>query len=896
MKLTAFALAAALVMVGGITCLAQTKTWTGSGDGFSWTNKSNWSGSTLPADTDTVGITSGSGTRVIISPGNDITVKSIQCSKPFVVSGGSLSLTAGSSSFSGSLTITNDAELSIDGSGVSVTASSTTVLADAWLYASDGAAIHLPNLYSVTNRNDNVTWHADGSGGTLDLASLTNITLGSSELTTIEANTGATVDLHRVTAAVGAVLVDAQDAGTVVNLSGLSGRWKSPGNSALSLKAQTGASISIPNVTQLENASLEVDNTGVIPTAQLNLLTNCTLTVDGATPNLGGVTNINESWLYAYDGGVARLTNVYRVNLIRYNATWDADGAGSKIDLSSVTNITQDTSELLSIDAYNGGAVDLHRVSAAAGAVLVDAQDAGTVVNLNGLSGRWKSPGNSALSLEAQTGATIIISNVTQLENGSLRVDNTGVIPTSQLNLLTNCTLTVDGATPNLGGVTNINESWVYAYEGGVARLTNVARVANTRYNATWHADGSGSKIDLSAVTILSLGGSELLSIEAYTGGSVDLHKASTAAGAVLVDAHDAGSVVNFSGLSGRWRSPGNSALSLQAQTGASILIPNVTQLENASLEVDNTGVIPTAQLNLLTNCTLTVDGATPNFTGLTNIDDTWLYAYDGGAAHLTNVLWVTVGNYNPVWHAENANSLIDLSRLNHISVGPSQILTVEAKAGGKVDLHALPGLCTGAVLFDASGSGSTINLSGLSGFISTGNSSSSLTAESSGTILLGTSAFLLGNVDISIPAGNPVLPHTVVASGGLTLYGLAWHSYWVEKRDTTSELNPWVFAARVPLTNSLQLFASAPAPNTDYQVWEFAADPPILDLSPATTGHFLLVVYDTTGKSNEVLKASSVTNGTVWAVDGTIINTNSFRFLSVTNSYPVRFFRAKRI
>jgi len=141
------------------------------------------------------------------------------------------------------------------------------------------------------------------------------------------------------------------------------------------------------------------------------------------------------------------------------------------------------------------------------------------------------------------------------------------------------------------------------------------------------------------------------------------------------------------------------------------------------------------------------------------------------------------------------------------------------------------------------------------------------------------------------------VLPPTVAASGQLTLYGRAWHSYWVEQRDTSLELNPWVFAARVGLTNSLQPFAPAPAPNTEYQVWEFVADPPILDLFPAANHHSLLIIYDTPGKTNQLLKASSLTNGTTWATDVKTIMTNSFRNLGATsNSYPVRFFRAQRL
>jgi hypothetical protein len=117
-----------------------------------------------------------------------------------------------------------------------------------------------------------------------------------------------------VTSAPGAVQVDARDAGTVVDLSGMAGRWTSPASSELVLHAQTGASILIPNVAQLEYASLRVDSPGTISTAQLTLLTNVTLTVGGSAPNFGGVTNIDDSAIIALNGGVARLTIVFRVS------------------------------------------------------------------------------------------------------------------------------------------------------------------------------------------------------------------------------------------------------------------------------------------------------------------------------------------------------------------------------------------------------------------------------------------------------------------------------------------------------------------------------------------------------------------------------------------------------
>jgi hypothetical protein len=446
------------------------------------------------------------------------------------------------------------------------------------------------------------------------------------------------------------------------------------------------------------------------------------------------------------------------------------------------------------------------------------------------------------------------------------------------------------------GGVTNIDDSTIIALNGGVARLTNVFRVSNNNQTAIWDADGSGSLIDLSSLTNLTLGYYRKLYVEAYNGGRVDLHRLMSAAGAVRVDARDPGTVVDLSGMAGRWTSPAQSELALQAQTGASILIPNVTQLEYASLRVDDTGMITTAQLNLLTNVTLTVSGSVPNFVGLTNIDDTDVYALNGGVAHLTNVFRATHGNENPTWRADGTGSLVDLSSLTSLTVGYYRALYVQAYNGGKVDLRRLTSLTTGLVQVTADGTGSVIDLSTLSGFVSVGSSSSSLTARNGGVILLNSQAFLLANVAINIPPGNPVLPPTLTASSMLTLYGQPWHSYRVEKRDTRSNTNPWVFVARIPLTVALQPVTFAAA-NTEYQVWDFIADPPILDIFPAAGHQIQFVIYDTPGKSNQLLTTVSVEPGATWQPGTVTSMTNAFRILPpIPAPDPARFYRAKRL
>ena len=121
-------------MTGGIRCTGQTRTWTGGGDGFSWSNAANWAGGTLPGPGDDVAITNGAGVAVLISAGN-ISVKSIQCAKDLTLSGGSLTLTAGASQFSGAFVISNSASLTVNGAGSSLTANGAVLDADGRLYA-----------------------------------------------------------------------------------------------------------------------------------------------------------------------------------------------------------------------------------------------------------------------------------------------------------------------------------------------------------------------------------------------------------------------------------------------------------------------------------------------------------------------------------------------------------------------------------------------------------------------------------------------------------------------------------------------------------------------------------------------------------------------------------------
>ena len=883
----------------GIACVicsqGQTISWTGAGNGSSWNDAANWSGGIVPGQANDVFIGSGGGNTVTVS--GPVSVKSLQCAKSLALTGGSFTLGSGASLISGSLAISGGASITVNGAPGILTVNGSTTANDANFYAVNGGVVRLSGQSSATNKNQNVTWRADGSGSQINFSTLTNLEQGNYQRLYVQAYKGGNVDLHGLASGASAVTVDAQDAGSIVNLSGLSGRWTSQASGQLDLSVQGGAFLLIPNVTQLEHASLRIQGSGGIPTAQINLLTNVTLTVDGTAPNFGMLTNIDDTSVFVINGGVARLTNVVRAAIGNSNPTWRADGGESLIDLSRLTEIDEGYYQRLYVQAYHGGTVDLHRMSSSTAAISVDAQDAGSVLDLSSLSGRWTSLGSGQLDLSVQGGAFLLIPNLTQLEHASLRIQGSGGIPTAQINLLTNVTLTVDGTAPNFGMLTNIDDTSVFVINGGVARLTNVVRAAIGDSNPTWRADGSASLLDLSRLTALDQAYYQRLYVQAYNGGTVDLHRLTSAASALSVDVQDAGSVVDLSGLVGRWSSDTSGQIDLSAQSGAILLIPNVTQLEHASVRIQDSGQVTTAQIDLLTNVTLTVDAAAPNFGRLTNIDDTSIYALNAGIARLTNVMRAVVGDRNPAWQADGTGSLIDLSRLTELEQSYYQRVYVQAYDGGTVDLRALSSSCSGTMAILADGNGSTVNLSGLSSMLGFGSGSPSLTAKDGGSILMNHQGVLLANAFVDVPPGDALLPSRLTATNLLTLCGKPGHSYSIETRDATLPGSPWTFLMRVPLTNATQLLNLVASVGTDLRVFEFVGNPPLLELIVSPVSQLQLCLYGESNKAYQILSTMSLSADSIWQPVDTVTMTNAFRMFQIDSVVaPGLFYRAKQM
>jgi hypothetical protein len=412
------------------------------------------------------------------------------------------------------------------------------------------------------------------------------------------------------------------------------------------------------------------------------------------------------------------------------------------------------------------------------------------------------------------------------------------------------------------------------------------------------------------------------LSIQALAGGRVELGQVlAMDAGydgiyggyqrAIQVLADGTNSVVDLSSLGRFITLAPTTASSLEARNGGAILTGNLGQVIGAALTLKPGGTLPMAQLTNLVAGTLTVVGVAPSLVGLTSIDGSSLYVSGGGLLDLPSVRSCDepeLGQTTFTWQASGAGSVLRLANMTNV-LGDGALngtLSIQALAGGRVELGQVLAMDAGydgiyggyqrAIQVLADGTDSVIDLSSLSGFANP-LSGSSIVAQNGGTVLFNDQAFLLANVAISIPPGNPVLPPTLVASPTLTLYGKAWHSYWVEKLDTSNPATGWQFVARVPLTNAFQTFAGAPPPNTAYRVWEFVADPPILDVFRAPGQQYYLILYGATSETYQLQSTPDLTPPSTWT-PGTVVNmTNAFRILPPAPFGPPgtsQFFRAK--
>jgi len=448
-----------------------------------------------------------------------------------------------------------------------------------------------------------------------------------------------------------------------------------------------------------------------------------------------------------------------------YFPSMSVAGDGSAILCPNLTNLVVEPGIPLWIDVQNGAQIDLQALRSAEGWIRCFVTGSNSLVNLSGLSGLWSGPGVYPNNNEIAVGegGTVLIPNVTALNNVTLSISGAAVVPTAQLRSFTGGTLSLTSRTNGFESLTNF--SGLLGASDSRLDLTNLTVLGTTDYYAVVGAS-QGSIIDLSRVTNALLPGYwPHQHVKAESSSRIDLRRLRNPDYPIHVEVTDAGSVIDLTGMEGLWENG-----SLKA-SGGSVWISNVTAMRGINLDLRNDAVAPTEQLRSFTEGSLSLTSRTNGFAGLTNFGG-WLYAIDT-RLNLTNFTELSAANSYLSFTA-NQGSFIDLSRLSNVVMSSAgYYFTASASAGSRIDLRRLR-VPEGRVDISASGTDSLVDISGFSGLWRGGDvvaGAPTLTVGSDATVVMPSVTALEGiALDVRGSASVNLAQLTSITAGSVVL------------------------------------------------------------------------------------------------------------------------------
>ncbi len=595
------------------------------------------------------------------------------------MSGGQFQIAYGGKVAVSQLQSYNGGDLSITGANYSPTSHGATAsnsftslsnINGSGLYVSGGGSLTLPAVTNEDPEGRDIAFAASGAGAVLNLPNLTSVSRSSSGggytshsgyysrgSLNFKATGGGQVQapaLASVTAgdqqtAVGA---QAQGAGSVVNLSGLTNFVTYNG---LLSATQGGTILLNSGLTSPESTRITVDGTGgiITPTdsVSLDLFTTLNydfLTVEGGTHDLPNLTNIDNSGVSVSGGGSLTIPNV-----------------------GSYTNSQYYGGTFLSVtDTTLGGTLALPGLTAIASAYPVKISAAGsnsvidlpaltswTITNSNGYDSGYQS------DLSVTQGATVDDGSLTTLGSVNLTLDGTGKLSVSSWQTLTDGSIGITGGdyAPTAGSATSgnaftnlsdIDGSSLYVSGGGSLTLPAVQSYTNDDVS-----DTAFQAIDTTSGGTISLPG--LTSISGYDGASIE---AAGAQSQVDVPALTSWTITSPYGYTG-YQSD------LSVTQGATVDDGALTTLADIAVTLDGTGKLAVGQWQALTDGRIEITGgdyaptagaATSDnaFTNLSDIDGSSLYVSGGGSLTLPAVQSYTNNDvYGAVFQAMDTTS-----------------------------------------------------------------------------------------------------------------------------------------------------------------------------------------------------------------------------------------------
>jgi hypothetical protein len=406
---------AAMIGLAPTDVSAEAIVWN-AGDG-NWSTSSSWSPQRVPAEADDVTIPAGP--TVMLNNGRSLSsrnrVRSMQAAGnltidpkrdgPFLT-WTELEVGAGGGEIGGLLTMEQATRLEASGGALTVTGSAN--INGANLTASNGGALTLSGPAQL----EGVRLKAS-SGGALNIGSQAAVT--------------------------GRLFASAYGSGSVVDLTAIPEIPQ--GSSAPSLTAEAGGTIKIPEpLTTLAGLGLYGDgrilgSEGNSALPQIRSLANGYLAVTQrnvpggvalGSPDLSGLVNIDNTLIDVYEYGELALPGVTTIALgdeqgRTYGEMYYWVDEGSRLDLSSVSQIQASGWWDIQLDVFSGGYLDLSGVTEipAGGFFDVEAWGSGTVIDFSSLrkihSEAW---------IEVEAGATLLLGDAVEFtaDSNTIRV------------------------------------------------------------------------------------------------------------------------------------------------------------------------------------------------------------------------------------------------------------------------------------------------------------------------------------------------------------------------------------------------------------------------------------------------------------------------------------------
>ncbi|MBI2431596.1 MAG: hypothetical protein HYV26_01850, partial [Candidatus Hydrogenedentes bacterium] len=567
-----------------------------------------------------------------------------------------------------------------------------------------------------------------------------------------------------------------------------------------------------------------------------------------------GATNIDGAHLNAQSGATLRLPQLtsYSAGLVAAEIYFRAEGAGSAIDLSSVTSVFPPISgQRLHLWAFGGATLIMDALTEInSGRVSLQAEGATGLVDVSSLTSILNSTASNG-QIVVSNGGEVRPGALTQLDKVDLTFNNGGVFPAAALTAFTHGVLSVTRQTVTFSNLDDATGSWMSAGLGGVMHFPVLASYQGEAENYDHYltANGPGAVLDFPVLTALTPpGDGRWLFLWALDGGLISLPLVDEVpSGKIELLADGASSLVDARSLSSISITTQQNGRIRAANGGEVRPAANLTQLDSVDLELNDGGVFPAPSLTTFTRAVLTVTEQTVDFTNLSLADGSWLTAGAAGVARFP-ALENYAGedeNYDHYFTASGAGAVLDLPNLTGLTPPTDgRWLLLTALSGGEIQMPEVTLVPSGKIELKADGPGSLIDVPQLSSIITSTAENGSIKALNGGEIRPGTLTSL-DSVDLSISNGG-IFPAAALTS--FTRAVLSVSQQEVVFSSLTNLTGSWLAAGLAGVMRFPVLVTYLGA-NENYDHWITATglgaiiDFPVLtNLTPPPDGRWLFV------------------------------------------------------